>query len=86
MTITNGDSVAKMLVDPTIVRLYEYTNVLSGQQAWAAFEAPRDDDTSTSPFVLNRILLKSEDKEGVYLTREGVAFLDGKSLQVARKK
>ena len=61
MTITSKDSVKGLLNDPTIVRLYEYTNLLSGQQAWAAFEHPSYDDTNVSPFVTNRVTLKTEN-------------------------
>ena len=61
MTITSRDSVKGLLNDPTIVRLYEYTNLLSGQQAWAAFEHPSYDDTNVSPFVTNKVTLKTEN-------------------------
>jgi len=61
MTITNKDSVKGLLNDPTIVRLYEYTNLLSGLQAWAAFEHPHYDDTASSPFVTNKVTLKTEN-------------------------
>ena len=61
MTITSRESIKGLLNDPTIVRLYQYTNALSGLTAWAAFEHPSHDDTSVSPFVMNRMTLKNED-------------------------
>lgn len=61
MTITNKESIKRLLNDPTIVRLYQYTNALSGLTAWAAFEHPHYDDTNVSPFVMNRMTLKDED-------------------------
>jgi hypothetical protein len=60
MTITDKKSIKGLLNDPTIVRLYQYTNVLSGLTAWAAFEHPSHDDTDVSPFVNDRIALKNE--------------------------
>ena len=61
MTITSKESIKGLLNDPTIVRLYQYTNALSGLTAWAAFEHPSHDDTNVSPFVMNRMALKTED-------------------------
>ena len=61
MTIPSKESIKGLLNDPTIVRLYQYTNALSGLTAWAAFEHPSHDDTGVSPFVMNRITLKTED-------------------------
>jgi hypothetical protein len=61
MTITNKESINRLLNDPTIVRLYQYTNALSGLTAWAAFEHHHHDDTNVSPFVINRMTLKDED-------------------------
>ena len=60
MTITSRESIKGLLNDPTIVRLYQYTNALSGLTAWAAFEHPSHDDTNVSPFVMNRMTLKAE--------------------------
>ena len=61
MTITSRESIKGLLNDPTIVRLYQYTNALSGLTAWAAFEHHHHDDTNVSPFVINRMTLKDED-------------------------
>jgi len=61
MTITNKDTARQLLTDPSIVRLYEYTNLLNQLTMWAAFEKAEHDDTNVSPFVTNRILLKHED-------------------------
>lgn len=73
MTITNKDTARQLLTDPSIVRLYEYTNLLNQLTMWAAFEKAEHDDTNVSPFVTNRILLKHED-DGV----TGYGFRFGK--------
>jgi len=71
--MTLGLSLApKLLKDKTIVRLYEYFNPLSGRTALAAFEDPHYDDTATSPFVENRVILK--DEGGV--TNAGKKYLE----------
>ena len=43
--------------DPQAVRIYEYTNVPSGEVMWAVFYKYSDNDIYISPFVTNPILL-----------------------------
>ena len=65
----------KLLLDDTIVVLYQYYNPMSGNLALSAWEDPRYDDTATSPFVQDRVTLK--DRDGI--TEAGKQFLEGNS-------
>ena len=73
MTITGKADAMKILIDPEIVKVYEYENTMSGKTAWACFDevGVKYDDVAASPFVGSYVLLKNKGE----LTPEGYETL-----------
>tara|TARA_R110000824_G_scaffold18179_1_gene72402 strand:+ start:4752 stop:5027 length:276 start_codon:yes stop_codon:yes gene_type:complete len=72
MTITSEQAAKKMLInDPTVNRMYIYTNLMNGLVMFAAFEDPKHDDALVSPFVVDPVLLMDDGD----ITAQGLVFL-----------